>query len=54
MLVDPAQLHVEVVGVVAARPEHPEAAGVGDGGHHVPAVAEGQERELDPEQVADR
>ena len=41
-LVDPAQLHVELFGRSAAGAQDAEAASVGDGGHHVPAVAERQ------------
>ena len=49
-----AQLHVELLGTVAAGAQHTKTARVGDGGHHIPAVAERQEREVDAEQVADR
>jgi hypothetical protein len=38
---------------VRGRAEDAEAAGVGHGRDDIPAVAEGEDRELDPEAVAD-
>jgi hypothetical protein len=49
MVVDPRQLFVQPVRRERRRPKHPEPACVGDGGHHVSAVAEGEEREIDTE-----
>jgi hypothetical protein len=53
LLVDPAQLDLELVGVEAHRAEHAEPAGVRDRGDDVAAVAEREQRELDPEQLGD-
>jgi hypothetical protein len=53
LFVDPGQVDLEGARAVAGRAEDPEAAGVGDGRDDVPAVAEGEDRELDPEAVAD-
>ncbi len=53
LLVDPGELGVELLGCVRDRAEHAEAARVGDRGHHVAAVAEGEQRELDAETFAD-
>ena len=53
VLVEPLQLDLELLGREADGAEHADAAGVGDGGHHVAAVGEGEDRELDPEAVAD-
>ena len=49
VLVEPGQLGLELLGAEAHGPEHAEAAGVGDGGHHVAAVGEGEDGELDPQ-----
>ena len=46
-LVDPRQLTVELLGGVRRGAQHAESAGVGDRGHHVAAVAEREEREVD-------
>ena len=54
VLVDPGELHLEPFGLVRERPEHPEPAGVGDGGDDVATVAEGEDRELHAEAIADR
>ena len=54
VLVDPVELDLEPLGLVGQRAEHAEAAGVGDRGDDVAAVAEGEDRELDPEAVTDR
>src|SRR5690606_37781755 len=53
VLVDPGQLDLELLGAEAHGAEHTEAAGLGDGGHDVAAVGEGEDRELDAELVAD-
>src|SRR5690606_29419206 len=51
--VDPGKLALELVGGEGERAEHAEAAGVGDGGDDVAAVAEGEDGALDPEHLAD-
>src|SRR5581483_6148578 len=51
--VDPPQLHVELIGREGGGPEDAEAARPGHGGHHVAAVAEGQDGVLHAELVAD-
>ena len=53
VLVDPLQLDLELLGREADGAEHAEAAGLGDGGHDVAAVGEGEDRELDAELVAE-
>ena len=53
VLVDPLQLHLELLGREADGAEHAEAARLGDGGHDVAAVGEGEDRELDAELVAE-
>ncbi len=53
VLVDPGQLHLELLGSEADGAEHPDPSGVGDRGDHVAAVGEGEDRELDAERVAD-
>ena len=53
VVVDPGELHVERLRRVPDRAENAEAAGVRDRRHHVPAVAEGDQRELAAEHVAD-
>jgi hypothetical protein len=49
---DPAEIDLEPLGRVRDRAEHTEPAGVGDRRDDVSAVAEGEDRELDPEQLA--
>src|SRR5207249_11318711 len=54
VLVDPAELHLELLGGgEGERAEDAEAAGLAHRRHHVAAVAEGEDRELDAEGVAD-
>ena len=54
VLVDPAELHLELLrGGECERAEDAEAARAADGRHHVAAVAEGEDRELDAEGVAE-
>jgi len=53
VLVDPLQLQLELVGRERKRAEHPHAAGPTDGGGHVAAVGEGEDRKLDPEHLAE-
>ena len=53
VLVDPGELDLELVGAERERAEHAVAAGLADRGHDVPAVREGEERELDAEPVTD-
>src|SRR6185503_2524052 len=50
---DPREVVVELFGRVGHGAEHPEAAGLADGGHHVTAVAEGEDGELGPQEVLD-
>src|SRR4051794_6168318 len=47
MLVDPRQLLVQPLRRERRRAKYSEPACVGDLSHHVPAVAEGEEREID-------
>ena len=54
VLVDPVQLDLELLGREGERAEHAEAAGLAHRGDDVAAVAEGEDRELDAELVADR
>src|SRR4029453_5891149 len=49
----PRQHMLHLVGIEATRPEHPQPTGLGNGGYDVAAVAEGEDRELDPQPVAD-
>jgi hypothetical protein len=42
MLIDPGELVFELLGAVRRRPQHAEAARVGDRSHHVATVAERQ------------
>ena len=53
VLVDPGELHLELLGGEGDGPEDADAPGVGHGGHHVAAVGEGEDGELDAEPVAD-
>jgi hypothetical protein len=54
VLVDPGQLDLQLVGAEADRPQHPEPASAAHRRDDVPAVAEGEDRVLDPQLVADR
>jgi hypothetical protein len=51
--VDPGELDVELFGSAAGGAKDSEPAGSADGGDDVPAVGEGQEREVDAEPVAE-
>ena len=53
LLLDPREVDLELVGGVGHGTQDPEPTGPGDRGHHVTAVAEGQDRELHPEHVGD-
>ena len=53
LVLDPVEVDLELLGGVGHRPEHAEAPGLGHRGHHVAAVAEGEDRELDAEQFGD-
>ena len=53
LLLDPAEVDLELLRGVCDRSQHTEAACIRDGGDDVTAVAERQDRELDPEDVAD-
>jgi hypothetical protein len=53
VLVDPSTLDLELLGREGQRAENAEASGVGDGGDHVAAVAEGENRNIDPEEIAE-
>ena len=53
VLVDPVELDLELLGGEADGAEHAETAGLADRHHHVTAVREGEDRELDVEVVAD-
>ena len=52
MIVDPFQLHIELVGAERRGPEHTEAAGIHHGGDDVPAVTEGDDRKFTAQHVA--
>src|SRR5690606_25071811 len=53
VVVEPREFHLEVLGAEADRPEDAEPAGPAHGGDDVAAVAEGEDRELDSELVAE-
>jgi hypothetical protein len=50
--VDPVELHLELLVRVRERAEDAEAAGAADGRDDVAAVGEGEDRELDVEEIA--
>jgi hypothetical protein len=52
VVVDPFELDLELLGGEADGAEHAEAARLADGDHHVAAVREGEDRELDAETLA--
>ena len=52
VLVDPVELDLELLGAEADRAEHAETSGLAHRGDDVAAVREGEDRVLDPEQVA--
>ena len=52
VLVDPLQLELELLGRERERAEHADATGVRHRGHDIAAVAEREDRELDPEPLA--
>jgi hypothetical protein len=54
LVLDPGQVHLEGLVTVADGAEDAEAAGLRDGGDDVAAVAEREDRELDPEHLRDR
>jgi len=54
VIVDPFQLPLQRLRRMRGRAEHAEAAGAADGGHHVAAMAEGEQGKLDAQHVADR
>ena len=51
VLVDPVELDLELLGRERERAEHAEPAGLAHRGDDVAAVAEGEDRELDPEHL---
>ena len=53
LVLDPGEVDLELLGRVGHRAEHAEPAGLRDGGDDVAAVGEGEDRELDVEQVGD-
>ena len=53
VLVDPVELDLELIVRVGERAEHAEPARAADGRDDVAAVAEGEDRELDPELLAE-
>ena len=53
VLVDPATLDLELLGGEGKGAEHAHAAGAADRGHHVTAVAEGEDGELEAEGLGD-
>src|SRR5271166_51572 len=52
MIVDPFQLEVKLIDRESGRSKHSETAGSADSSHHVAAVAEGHQREIDAEHFA--
>jgi len=54
VLVDPVQLDLELLGTECQRTEHAESTGIGDRGHDIAAVGEGEDGELDPQPLRDR
>ena len=54
MVVDPLQLLLDRLGREPGSAEHPETTGLADGRDHVAAMAEGDQRKLDAQHVADR
>ena len=52
VVVDPGELDLQLFGVEGERAEDAEPAGLADLHHHVPAVGESEQRELDAEGVA--
>ena len=54
LIVDPFQLTFELIRRETCRSKYSETAGSADGGHHVPAVAESQQREIDAKHFAYR
>jgi hypothetical protein len=54
VLIDPLELDLELLRREADGAEHAEAPRLRDGGDHVAAVGEGEDRELDAEPVAER
>ena len=53
VVVDPVELDVELLGREGQCTEHAEPAGAAHGGDDVAAVAEGEDRQVDAERVAD-
>ena len=47
------ELHLELVGAEPDGAEHTDPAGVGDGRGDVAAMGEGEDREFDPETLAE-
>src|SRR5690606_5209563 len=54
VLVEPGELDLELLGAEADGAEHADPARLGHRGDDVAAVAEGEDRELDAQLVADR
>jgi len=52
LLVNPRQLHFEMVERMGARSQHAQATGVGHCCDHIAAVTERHDREVDAEQIA--
>src|SRR3954464_13225744 len=53
-VVDPREFLIQLLRRERRRPEHTEPAGVGHGGHHIPAMTEREKREIDTELLTDR
>ena len=53
LVLDPAELGLEHAGRVPDRPQDAQPSGLRDGGDHVAAMAERQDRELDAEHLGD-
>src|SRR4029453_16914621 len=53
VLVDPAQLDLELLGREGEGAEHPHAAGPAHRDHYVATVAEGEDRDVHSESVAE-
>jgi hypothetical protein len=54
LVLDPREVDLELLLRVRDGAEHAEPAGLGDGRHHVAAVGEGEDGNVDAEHVGDR
>ena len=54
LVLDPGQVGLQLGVAVGHRAQHAQTPGLGDGDHHVTAVGEGHDGELDIEHLGDR